>query len=530
MPSVPSALPTLKGRQEPRIEWVPPFASTVGDRAIEVAALAGLQLDEWQQGVLRKSLGERPDWQCPECVYRSAPKVACPEHPGAQLVHPWAAPTVALVCPRQNGKNAILEARELAGLFLLGEKGIIHSAHEQATASEQFRRLVALIKAVPEFENLMAREIHGKGSEAIELVTGQRILFKTRTGGGARGFSIDLIIFDEAYELPEASVGAVVPTRSARPNAQTWYTSSAVDQQKHHNGVALARQRARGIAKKPGIAYFEWSIEGDNPARLDAEVLDDPRSWADANPSFNIRLSSEAIQGEHDGDMGRREFAVERLGVGDWPETDENALRIISLAKWDNLVDAGSTAKDPVTFAFDVTPDRSAAAIAVAGDRPNGGIHVGIIDSGGGLGWVVPQLAELVAKWHPYAVVLDAAGPAGSLVADLEKALGRHLQRLRKKELTQVSARQHGEGFGMVLDLIEHHELHHRGQPSLRAAIDGADKRPLGDAFAWSRKDSSVDISPLVAMTLAVWGNAQRQNEPKFEFHSMAEVLARADG
>jgi hypothetical protein len=31
-------------------------------------------------------------------------------------------------------------------------------------------------------------------------------------------------------------------------------------------------------------------------------------------------------------------------------------------------------------------------------------------------------------------------------------------------------------------------------------------KRRSGDAWAWSRKNSSIDISPLVAVTLALWG------------------------
>jgi hypothetical protein len=46
------------------------------------------------------------------------------------------------VVPRQNGKGTILEARELAGLFLLGERLLIHSAHEQDTSLEHFRRLL----------------------------------------------------------------------------------------------------------------------------------------------------------------------------------------------------------------------------------------------------------------------------------------------------------------------------------------------------------------------------------------------------
>jgi hypothetical protein len=50
--------------------------------------------------------------------------------------------------------------------------------------------------------------------------------------------------------------------------------------------------------------------------------------------------------------------------------------------------------------------------------------------------------------------------------------------------------------------------LRHRGTQELSVAVAGARKRTLVDAWAWSRKSSSVDISPLVACTLAFWGVA----------------------
>src|SRR6185437_5906810 len=87
---------SLRGSQEPRIHHVPPFVSTLGREAIELAAVAGLNLDPWQQLVLLDSLGQRPDGR-------------------------WAAFEVGLVVARQNGKDSILEAMEIAGLFLFGE-------------------------------------------------------------------------------------------------------------------------------------------------------------------------------------------------------------------------------------------------------------------------------------------------------------------------------------------------------------------------------------------------------------------------
>jgi hypothetical protein len=228
----------------PRICSVPEYASSAGAEAIEVAELAGLYLDEWQQFVLVNALGERLDGK-------------------------WAAPTVGLVVGRQNGKNSILEARELAGIFLLDERVIVHSAHEQATSSEHFRRLLALIEGVPEFDRRILKVVQGKGAEAIELRGGQRVLFKTRTGGGGRGFSVDLLVFDEAMILSAAAKAALIPTMAARSiigNTQTWYAGSAVDQlNPKHDGLELSRIRAGGIAGTDKIAYFEWSAPGDNP-------------------------------------------------------------------------------------------------------------------------------------------------------------------------------------------------------------------------------------------------------------------------
>lgn len=463
----------VRGSQEPRICTVPDYHSSAGDEAVEVAALAGLHLDPWQQFVLRHSLGERKDGK-------------------------WAAPTVGLVCSRQNGKNSILEARELAGLFLLGERVIVHSAHEQATASEQFRRLSGLIQAVPEFERRMLREIKGKGSEAIELRGGQRILFKTRTGGGARGFSIDCIVFDEAYELPETAISAMVPTLAARPNTQTWYTSSAVDQQKHANGMALARQRERGVARKPGIAYFEWSCEGDDPSRVDPKVFDEPRSWSIANPSLGHRLGIEAVQAEHDGSMGAREFAVERLGIGDWPSSDPDAGRVITVAQWSALLDRESVMACAGCIAFDAAPDRSWATITGAGYREDGKVHVGVIDRRPRMGWVPEAVAALVKELRPQSVIADAAGPVAALLPELEE-LG--------VEITLTSSKEYAQACMMLAEAVDNSALAHRGEPELAVAIDGAATLPLADGWKWSRRRSGVsDISPLVAVTLAHWG------------------------
>jgi len=212
--------------------------------------------------------------------------------------------------------------------------------------------------------------------------------------------------------------------------------------------------------------------------------------------------------------------------VGSWPDTADAALKIIPLVKWDALEDVESVLKDPVSLAFDVSWDRTRACIAAAGQRPDGSSHIEVIEYDRGTSWVPARFAELARKVRPAFLVCDPGGPAGSLVPDVEAALG--------KELTKVSTKELGQAFGLFLDGVEDRSLHHLGPEDrhgleLRAAVDGAKKRTLGDAFAWDRKTAGADISPLVTCTLALWGEVQRRNKPKFAFHSMAEVLARAN-
>ena len=179
------------GAQRPRICNVPPYPQSSGDDAIALAAMAGLYLDDWQQYVLRGALGETDEGR-------------------------WTAQTVGLVVGRQSGKGSILEARELFGLFVLGERVIIHTAHLQSTASAHFRRLRELIQGVPEFEARVKKFVFGKGNEAIELTTGEQILFTTRMGKTGRGLTIDMIVYDEAMYLTETERSALAPTMAAR--------------------------------------------------------------------------------------------------------------------------------------------------------------------------------------------------------------------------------------------------------------------------------------------------------------------------
>lgn len=463
----------------PRIASFPEYESTSGHEAAELFNMGGEPLDDWQEWLLIHGLGEKQDGR-------------------------WAAPTVAMVIARQNGKNVLLEARELAGLFLLGERVIVHSAHEQSTSSEHFRRMVERIKNVDELSRRVKKISYGKGAEAIELWSGERILFKTRTGGGGRGFTIDLLAFDEAQKLSAEAKAALIPAMSARSvtgNMQTWYAGTAVDQlNPAHDGVELARIRERGIAAAAGIAYFEWSCEGENPDAVRDEDYNDPQFPDPANPAKDVRISQDWINHERLVELGRREYLVERCAIGDWPRTDGMlGGTMITKEDWNELEDPGSVLDGPAVVAFDVAPDRSSAAVAAAGLNQDGKFHVEIGEHKKGTGWLVDYLADLNERRTPVQIVCDGYGPGASLLGELRDA---------GVSVLTIDTTEHGQACGHLVDKVQHDELRHLGSLELATAVAGARTRPLGDAWAWSRKNSSIDITPLVAATLAVWSAA----------------------
>jgi hypothetical protein len=469
---------SLRGATRPRVEVAPPYAYSLGQEAIELAARAGLHLDFWQQQALVLMLAVRDDGK-------------------------WACFEYGEIVARQNGKGGILEARALAGLFLLGEQLIMWSAHEYKTAMEAFRRVLALVRALGEVvsDNLidlggvLVKVVNTNGEESLErLDTGQRLKFIARSKGSGRGFSGDVNIIDETLAYTQMMHAALMPTMNARPNPQIVYTSSPP--LTGDTGEVLYQLRERAEAGgDDSLGWRDWGLSGDLD-HLDEIDLDEVEVWAATNPALGIRITLETLRRLRRS-MGRLEFAREILGV--WPRPFSAGGGPIDLDLWASLADAGSQIDSPVVFAIDATPDHSQAAIAVGGRRADGLEHVEVIDDRAGLGWVVDRAVELRDRWKPLAFLLDPSGPAGSLLPDLHEA---------GIEPELVTGREMAQACGAFFDAVADQRFRHLDQEELNAALRGARTRPLGDAWAWHRKDSTVNIAPLVTATLARHGFA----------------------
>jgi hypothetical protein len=411
--------------------------------------------------------------------------------------------------------NSLLEARELAGLFLFGERLIIHSAHQFDTSKEAFERILTLIEDTPDLSREVSRVSRSHGEEGVELRSGQRLRFRTRTKGGGRGFTADCLILDEAMYLGAQQVGALMPTLSARPNAQIWYTGSAGDK----DSTQFGRVRARGLkGDDPRLFYAEWSADACNefcPVECD---LHDPdgavETYARANPGLGIRISVEHVDAERRS-MELSTFRQERLGVGDWPVEGTEAWRVISSQAWSACADFSSDIEGQFALAVDTSPDRAFSSLGAAGHNSAGVMHLEVPGGDGGYehrpgtAWVVDSVLRIWHSQKPLCVVIDKSSQAGSFIIDLEDA-GVTVVHPTSREYAQMCGElfsaampQRGESIGIA----------HLGQPPLTSAVASAERRPLADTWAWSRQQSSADISPLTAVTLAAWGFKKMSNE-----------------
>ncbi len=431
-----------------------------------MAAIAGLELDEWQAATLTDSM-------------RLAGRGR------------WAAREVGVVVGRQNGKGSILEVRQLAGLFVLGERLQVHSAHEFKTCYEHFRRVIDLIEGC----DLLADQVQiarmAAGDQAIELRNGCRIRFIARSRSSGRGFTADTVYLDEAFQLDDATVGALLPALSARPNSQLWYTSSAP----HEDSSVLHRVRRRALAgDDPRLFYVEW---GNGP---DVDPLD-REAWARANPAMGIRITVDDIAAEQRS-MSPQMFARERLGVPD-PELGADDMRAVSLEQWNRLKSDDAPPDDSsVRLALDAPPDRRSATFSVAGLRGDGLLFVGVRehlpptqDKMQSLKDRVVAQALYYTQGHGTPLILPPSSPAKAWKADLEAA---------GVELDEMSPAEYAEACGRMIDAVSDGSVRHRGQPDMNAAVAGLASRPSGDVEAWSRRNSSSNIAPFVAATCAL--------------------------
>lgn len=489
--------PRLDGEQTPRYHWhSPDFDRADKSDAITAAKFAarvtGSRCMPWQwfevQGMLLRQ-------------------------PTAEGL--WLHRDICLVDTRQQGKTEAMVWRILYGLFYLGET-CVYSAQRGGTADAVFDRIVTIVENRPALREQIISKTGGKqgrGDLIVRSRTGEiaHLRCGVRSGDLGRGLDcIDLVVFDEAYNLTPAETAALTGAQSASPNQQTIYTSTAPVERLHPFCYIFAGVRERGMAGHlnradgdPDLWYSEYCAPPPpKDERERAKARMDRENWRLASPSHGV------ISHDRDIDSKRKTLCInaegtalweaDYLGWGEWPRTADNREQVIPVeTMWAPLTNLSVQLVGQIVVAVSRTRDRQRWAFA-AGQRTIDGqvaLELGAYEVMN-IGQAARYLLTLIQKLDPVQIIIEGHDEGVDLVPVMRR-LGYDLRVTTLAEFAIASS--------AFKDHAASGDICHTDQPIIREGLEQLAEREL------PRGDKVIDVeegsvAQIVAFALALWG------------------------
>lgn len=461
----------MTGSQEPRFRVEPERAITDGTAAAALMEAYSFPLDPWQRSILDCWLGRDLD--------------------GGYTVT-----SAGLAVPRQNGKNVCLEAREFFGMVIRGEH-ILHTAHQVVTGKKAFRRLERMFtdRRFPEIRKMVRYVRYTNGEEAIELENGGSIEFSARSRQRARGFAgISLVVYDEAQELTDDQVDAIMATLSASATGTRQILYCGTPPYPGCPGTVFRRRRSVCLTEPgPHDAWHEWSVAADDIAGINTA---DTTLWYMTNPALGIRLT-EDFTGEELRTMAPDGFARERLGW--WsPVLSEESPAAIRPEVWDACRSEDPKPEGKTAYGVKFTQDGSEVVLAGAVIPKDGPARISLIErrpTGLGTKWLAEWLNARYAGAS--CVVIDGRNGADVLVDKISPTWK------QKGSVLRPSARDVVAAAGTLADaLAEKTVTWYAQQEALRDSAISATRRPISGGWGFGGENAA----PIEAAALALWG------------------------
>jgi phage terminase large subunit-like protein len=414
-----------------------------------------------------------------------------------------------LVVARQSGKSLLTLCLILTQALRYPGSQIWFSAQDLKSARAMMVEVWwPLIAASPLSDMFTLRK--SSGSEQIQCRNGSVVHLLTATSKLAgHGSVCDLYVGDEYFAVQDTRLEtAMLPAQATRSSfgggPRSIFVSTpgtpATSQpllQRTERGRQLV---ASGVTT--GASYVEWSAPDDaDPS--------DPAVWAAANPAYGQTISADAVRAEFES-MGLVDFRRSRLAQ--WTTTVNDP--VIDLATWERLVDVNSKRGKSLALAFDSSPAGEYSSIAVASIRDDGLYHVAVLAHREGTGWLAKEVHRLYVAHHPNVIMCDPRSPAANALPELFN-LG--------VQVEELPGTDQAKAFSAFVAACQDDKLRHGNQPELTAALIGGVRRKLGDAYAWSRSSSAVDISPIVAVSEALF--AVQTIDTEIHIYSIREIL-----
>ena len=527
------------GSETPRV-WTPPLReltqeTSLGFAAIEFATdVCGIDLYPWQKWLLIHAL-------------ELAPGLTVATMEGRGRLDPlFRFRKVVVLVARQNGKSTLSQVLSLFFLYVLGTDLVLGTAQDLDTAEEVWDGALDIIEETPELAALADKPIRVNGKKTIRLHSGERYKVKAANRRAGRGLSGDLILLDELREHQSWDAwGAITKTTMARPSAQIWALSNAGDatsivlrylrKQAHAalgdpDGINAEDDPSSLLPDEDAVAdmvplaadaedlepedfeedgstlgLFEWSAKAGVP-------VGDVDGILQANPSTGHGISLRTLLGDAKADP---EWIFRTECLCQW--SDGTLEGPFPPGTWDACGDPDSRRGDgePVKLCVDVSWDRTMAHIGLATRRADGVLHVELVASRAGTEWVAGWLTsdERADAIRGAPVVVQKGSPAASLIDGLTEA---------GVDVVEWGGADVPSGTGAFYDLVRQAMdgvpgLHYRPQGQARlmlAASVAVPKLTSTGAFMWDRAKSPADISPLCAVTGALWLLTQPTEEP----------------
>lgn len=446
---------------------------------MEVARRCGLELDQWQQDIASIIFAKQADGT-------------------------YASDTVGISIARQAGKTYAISAMMIALCLSEPKTTVVWTAHHNSVMLETFRALRATCsRREVAFHVLTVRA--SAEDRSILFRNGSRIMMKARESGALRGVpNVAVLVLDEAQILTEAAMSDIAPTQNVAKKALTIMMGTPPRPKDPGEVFTAQRENALAVVKGKSVSDLAAWVEFAADPLADSDDLEQLRL---ANPSYPKRTPLRAIR-KLRRNLSEDNFRREALGIWD----EQTTPMVIPQACWDAVEDAGSMGVDRLVLGVDIDPGRTRASVSVAGLREDGLVHVelvatsaSVLEKGEALsvGWVVNWLADKAQANDLAGIVVDAKSPAASLLPDL---------RARKLPVTVTTMDDMADACAGFYDSVIDKGLRHIGQPQLTLSLQNARKRSIaGDRWAWNRKSSDSDITPIVSATLAVWGVKSRK-------------------
>lgn len=438
----------------------------------------------------------------------------------------WAASEVGELVARQNGKGEILLAYDLLHLFVIRRKDsraktVVHTSHEVKTNMEALQKLESVVRANPQLMRRVSQIYTGNQEQGIRLKPrpgqrrGDRIKFVARSKNSGRGFTADVLIYDEAQELGAAAHRALSYTLTTVKNRQEIYTGTVpeegVNDYEIWEGIRDRGRAGTGVASR--TCWIEYSPVGsDDPVKAKKLDLADEAHWEASNPAIDVRVFRETIaeELERDTSPSKEGFARERLSV--WPVRP--AAEVMKRSKLDldawkqHASESVMVEGEGVVLALALGPGNEYGSIGKAKRVDDDRIAVEHLRTDQGTRWIAKALKDAKAAHDDALIVLDPKN-AATVMSSLE----REAVKFMAMNLDEIAA-AHAQFVEYVNDGL----VVHRPQGEVSKSLEFASTRAIGRAgLTWEQSDPKIPVSIAQAVTWAHWGVLKAEASPQKE-------------